>query len=270
MYSALAHPIMERAAEREQLFDVPMAGNRRASPAGRCCATRRPRSFGDLVVLVNPAFEGTAATSRCSTSPPTAAIRPEQRPVMLTVTSQGDDATGIAFPLGRWVNTRFEHAASDAQRASIRQTVGHNDRYQTHELRRRGTPAEASRKQNPEEPSCGCPYLELTETFKWWEFAERIKFRSPGATKEADSKGAAKEADPKGPPKEVDPKAGQPPATADAQRGRHCRWTPRSRRRGRRPSSQGWEATGACTTPMATRHGSSAIRSTAPTIHISS
>ncbi|MEM1400123.1 MAG: hypothetical protein AAGF58_09595, partial [Pseudomonadota bacterium] len=58
------------------------------------------RSFGDLIVLLNPAFEGSlyeplhqAAINRCYPK--------HQRPVMMTITSDDDWATRYTFPVGR-------------------------------------------------------------------------------------------------------------------------------------------------------------------------
>ncbi|MGH8556787.1 MAG: esterase [Methylococcales bacterium] len=66
------------------------------------------KGFGDLVVLLNPAFEALRyapfydlAQARCS-------YFPEQVPRLAILTSEADDATGILFPLGRIFATFFE------------------------------------------------------------------------------------------------------------------------------------------------------------------
>jgi len=155
IYSALSHALVDRAARVQR--------ERGTSDTAYSVAT----SFGDFVVLVNPAFEGSlyeplfnVATNRCYSE--------RQRPVMLIVTSSADDATGIDFPAARFFNTLFEHAGSAAQGESIRQTVGHDPRYESHRLEWRGGSAPAG--PIPGEPECGCQYLGLTEDFKWWEF----------------------------------------------------------------------------------------------------
>lgn len=123
------------------------------------------KSVGDLVVLINPAFEGSlyeplydVATNRCYTD--------NQRPVMLIVTSEGDRATRIAFPAGRKLNTLFERTQSKhshtGQRATIVNTVGHLDRYRTHELSLVGS--DKIRKAN-DEGDCGCPSLPAISEF---------------------------------------------------------------------------------------------------------
>jgi hypothetical protein len=172
IYAALSHSIMERAGRAVRLSNVKNCddiGPGKANPEGLTCYDTAT-SFGDLVVLVNPAFEGSQyeplfhiATNRC--------YRADQRPVMMTVTSSADWATRIAFPLGRKVSTFFERARSDGQEDSIIRTVGHADRYQTHKLEWLGAPPD------PDEPAfvkeegaCGCPYLEPTSEFNWRAF----------------------------------------------------------------------------------------------------
>ncbi|MCW2240560.1 hypothetical protein [Azospirillum canadense] len=91
------------------------------------------QSFGDFVLLVNPAFEGSIyepihnfAVNRC--------YSPKQRPVMMIVTSEGDWATGIAFPIGR-LYTFTQSAPQDGERETVLKAVGHLNRYRTHHLR---------------------------------------------------------------------------------------------------------------------------------------
>jgi hypothetical protein len=71
-------------------------------------ATADAEGFGDLVVLLNPAFEALRfapfydmAQSRCS-------YFPSQLPRLAILTSEADNATGILFPLGRFFSTVFE------------------------------------------------------------------------------------------------------------------------------------------------------------------
>ncbi|MGF1642574.1 MAG: hypothetical protein ACFCUJ_02955 [Thiotrichales bacterium] len=117
--------------------------------------------IGDLVVLVNPAFEGSlyeplhdAAANRC--------FPEEQQPALLVVTSETDQATRMAFPIGRWFNTRFQ--AISAQRSgpeqgeAIVKTVGHLDRYRTHTLSLLD-PSQDRHEKGDGDAECGCPLL---------------------------------------------------------------------------------------------------------------
>ena len=117
--------------------------------------------FGDLVVLVNPAFEGSlheplhdAAANRCF---------PEaQQPALLIVTSETDYATRMAFPIGRWFNTRFQalsaRRSDPEQSEAIVKTVGHLDRYRTHTLSLID-PSQDRHEQGDGDAACGCPLL---------------------------------------------------------------------------------------------------------------
>lgn len=153
IFSALSNNLIERAVRTEI--------DRATNSVRYGTAT----SFGDLVVLVNPAFEGSkyealrhAATNRCYSE--------KQRPVLLVVTSKADSATRLAFPAGRALSTLLEASRPDdaTQKSTVRNTVGHLDRYITHELhllKEKSKPAAAA----GERPSCGCPYLDSTDRF---------------------------------------------------------------------------------------------------------
>lgn len=178
IYAALSHALMERAGRTIRVGNAQNCDDideLQPSPDGLNCYSTAT-SFGDLVVLVNPAFEGSQyeplfhiATNRC--------YRANQRPVMMTVTSRGDWATRIAFPLGRKVSTLFERSRSDAQEESIMRTVGHAERYETHKLTWLGPPADGG--EEPEfvtqEGDCGCPYLAPTAQFNWRRFKGRVE-----------------------------------------------------------------------------------------------
>ncbi len=145
IYSALSHALMERAAK--------------TTTNSKGTHYNRAKSFGDFVMLVNPAFEGSLyeplfhiATNRCYDD--------GQRPVMMIVTSQADSATRVAFPIGRTLSTFLEHAKSPDQAQSMRKTIGHNPRYRTHSLT--SLPDLKTSDEKPDNSDCGCPYLTPT------------------------------------------------------------------------------------------------------------
>lgn len=111
------------------------------------------RAFGDLVVLVNPAFEASryeplhAITARQT-------YRTRQRPVFIAVTAENDWATGKAFRAGRIFNTLLESERTDRGREANKKTVGHVRRYRTHVVRHcRNVPIE---EQSALQRKCGC------------------------------------------------------------------------------------------------------------------
>jgi hypothetical protein len=102
-------------------------------------------SYGDLVVIINPAVEAMRyeplrelVQEQSSVANPSARYARCQPPVLVEVTSTGDSATGVAFPLGRKVNTLFEQTWIDAkgedERAEIESALGHYKPFLTHEL----------------------------------------------------------------------------------------------------------------------------------------
>ena len=118
-------------------------------PAGQIS---NPRGFGDLVVLINPAFEAELYAALSDMSTERGSYFRTQLPVLAVLTSDADDATGRAFPVGRWFSTMFEKTR-DMQRdngvtgevETIKQhdanitAVGHFDPYITHSLRAKET-----------------------------------------------------------------------------------------------------------------------------------
>jgi hypothetical protein len=104
------------------------------------------KGFGDLVVLLNPAFEALQyspfydlAQSRCS-------YFRGQLPRLAILTSETDDATGILFPLGRIFSTLFEehddlvrtdckHTLELDEGEADRSTVGHYEPLISHTLK---------------------------------------------------------------------------------------------------------------------------------------
>ncbi len=114
-------------------------------PAGQVSDAR---GFGDLVVLINPAFEALRYTPLSDMSTERGHYFESQLPVLVILTSEADDATGVAFPIGRWFSTLFEKERDmtrrnattgrqeiiDEGKANIT-AVGHFEPYRTHYLR---------------------------------------------------------------------------------------------------------------------------------------
>jgi hypothetical protein len=93
-------------------------------------------AYGDLVVIVNPAVEAMSwepirqiVEGRTAT-----AFSRGQKPVFVEVTSTADNATGIAFPLGRSVSTMGESFTNGDELAEARTAFGHYERFLTHDL----------------------------------------------------------------------------------------------------------------------------------------
>ncbi len=109
--------------------------------------------FGDLVMLLNPAFEALRYSTLYDLSQEYCrSYFPGQLPRLAVLTSEADYATGIAFPVGRFLSTQFDNyrpmerhecatPGSAGKRpmtveevSAARYTVGHFEPYLTHEL----------------------------------------------------------------------------------------------------------------------------------------
>lgn len=89
---------------------------------------------GDLVVLVNPAFEATRYEALRRAAERVGEFAPDQYPVFISVTSNGDIWTGKVFSAFRSISTFLEKTNEGSEREANRSTIGHNDRYITHDL----------------------------------------------------------------------------------------------------------------------------------------
>jgi len=132
VYSALAHLFEER-------FIATASGPR---------ASGRVEGYGDLAVLVNPAFEALKFSTLSDMANERGTYFDDQLPALAILTSEADSATGFWFPLGRWFSTWLEkdHPYARLDRASgkaveisedqaDRLAVGHFTPYRTHKLR---------------------------------------------------------------------------------------------------------------------------------------
>jgi hypothetical protein len=126
VYTALAQYFTDRAA----------ASDTAVSFGATQDADKMIDSYGDLVVIVNPAVEAISwepiRELVANRKPPDYARG--QKPVFVEVTSLADDATGIAFPLGRTLNTVTEDFTNADEKQMARQTIGHYEPFLTHDL----------------------------------------------------------------------------------------------------------------------------------------
>ncbi len=98
-------------------------------------AETEPRTFGDMVILINPAFEAArfATLQRLAVNKH---FKDQTNCTLAVFTSKGDTATGFWFPLGRRVSTLFmKYQDRGQQRKANIAAVGHYDPYINFELR---------------------------------------------------------------------------------------------------------------------------------------
>ncbi len=119
---------------------------------------------GDLVVLVNPAFEAARYQPlHAAVTAPGRTFTSEQTPAFAIFTSVGDQATGKLFPLGRFFSAKKDDYRDDAdrglQKRSNRVAVGHFKEFRTHVLQSKD-PHRETEKINDQTADCGCPFLD--------------------------------------------------------------------------------------------------------------
>lgn len=99
--------------------------------------TKGAMRYGDMVVLLNPAFEASRYVPlRNAARPPAGVTAPRyQAPILVVVTSKADWATRYAFPAGRLISTVLQRPTSSGEQGkSIGHTPGHMQDLITHNL----------------------------------------------------------------------------------------------------------------------------------------
>lgn len=157
-YNAVAGQLLDSVTRGAFVKPEPQACQDEYAPptASTLPPTAMVRSYADLIVLINPAIEGVryeplhqAVNYRAKIpSGEVGAFCPNQRPVMVAITSKYDWATGVTFWASRFLNTLFEsthpnnpnftpeernYVSEEEYRTSIN-TLGHVERFHTHRL----------------------------------------------------------------------------------------------------------------------------------------
>lgn len=131
IFSALSQLLMERSIDTY-------------GPTGQISDIR---GFGNLVVLINPAFEAERFSALSNAASERRTYFSSQLPVLAVLTSENDKATKYAFPVGRWFSTMFEKTRTIErtnpvtqqtekikQQEANRKALGHFKPYRTHYL----------------------------------------------------------------------------------------------------------------------------------------
>jgi len=100
VFSAVEGALVRELRNLEGPGSVHVVG-RRAEPCGAEQVRPIRPGIGDLVVLVNPAFEARRYREFVSDETTPGRYARGQLPVLLTVASEGDSAVKVAFPIGR-------------------------------------------------------------------------------------------------------------------------------------------------------------------------
>ncbi len=127
-YTALANVLKVRALQA-----APVAGEPDSPDAVI-------RGFGDIVLLLNPAFEASLYAPLYDVAAGFGRFSPRQTPVLVTIASETDNPNRTWFPMGRRLDTLFQKTGERSSRAEIVTAVGNYEPFWTHRLTARDPP----------------------------------------------------------------------------------------------------------------------------------
>jgi len=125
------------------------------------------RGFGDLVVLLNPAFEASLYAPLADIEDRFGRFSSRQTPVLVTVASETDRANRTWFPMGRRLDTLFQKTGDRGSRKEIATAVGNYEPFWTHRLTAIEPPTHPVKgKGLRSSPDCSCelPVDPISET----------------------------------------------------------------------------------------------------------
>ena len=112
--------------------------------------------FGDLVLLINPAFEASAYAPLDELAGDFRRFATTQTPVLVTVASETDNPNGFWFPLGRRLDTMSQHTGDRSTRREIVTAVGNYEPFWTHRLTAASAPPAAAGPRTSKTLGCSC------------------------------------------------------------------------------------------------------------------
>jgi pimeloyl-ACP methyl ester carboxylesterase len=98
--------------------------------------------FGDLVLLVNPAFEAERWHSIHELAASYASFSKRQKPLLVVASSETDLPNRRYFPIGQYFGTMFQKTRDEEQRRALTTSIGQYEPFVTHHLRRADLPAD--------------------------------------------------------------------------------------------------------------------------------
>ena len=160
------------------------------------------KGFGDLIVLINPAIEAIQFTPISDMTTGRANYNKFQLPILLILTSKNDNATGKAFPFGRFLSTMFSKTRDMKRSNAITgkeetisgsvaniTSIGHFDPYITHEL----YPNHGESQNNIDNDSNYQSLLQVSNLdFEWFNDRPQGQIVLPGITLERYSSSAGR------------------------------------------------------------------------------
>ncbi len=96
--------------------------------------------FGDLVLLVNPAFEAERWHSIHELTTSYVSFSKNQKPLLVVASSETDFPIGRYFPIAQRFGSMFQKTRDREQRRALNTSIGHYEPFVTHHLRRGDLP----------------------------------------------------------------------------------------------------------------------------------
>jgi len=136
--------------------------------------------FGDLVLLINPAFEAERWHSINELMSTYLSFSKQQQPLLVIASSETDSATATWFPLGQWLTNLFEKTRDAEQRRALMTSIGNYQPFVTHRLCRADLPPGADERVDGyiHVKNCMC---DLPDLFPASDLARFIARPSPNA-----------------------------------------------------------------------------------------
>ena len=175
VYTALANTLKARMIDAyEQRGRVPVADN-------------VVRGFGNLVVLVNPAFEASAYAPLHDLAEAIGTFPPRQTPILVVVGSETDFSNRVWFPMGRKIDVLTQRTGPRSERPLLTTAIGWYDPFTTHRLEAIGRSGAAPPKTHVDACRCSLPVDELPpeETRQLADFLRTRRLSDADASSEA-------------------------------------------------------------------------------------
>jgi hypothetical protein len=155
VYHALANILKMRALQAAPL------------PSGAAGPENVIHGYGDLIVLMNPAFEASLYAPLHDIDAGFGRFSPAQSPVLVIVASETDGPNRMWFPLGRRIDTLFQKTGERSTREQIVTAVGNYEPFWTHRLTAIDPPAQTDGKQRfrakAKDCSCALPLATIED-----------------------------------------------------------------------------------------------------------
>jgi len=137
--------------------------------------------FGDLVLLINPAFEASAFAPLHELADALGTCSPRQAPVLVVIGSENDTPNRVWFRTGRWVQTFMQSTGPRSGGPLLTTAVGSYDPFITHRVESVAPSRAPAPRTHVSDCACELPIGELSpeESRMIGDFLRTRRFASP-------------------------------------------------------------------------------------------